>query len=109
VERRTTRKWLRWYGSPRYRLINNFAAIYIVLSFIHIFAIFQSRDTYAGEGNVVTDVFADNGVATGSLLLGTTGQFVFLFDADSRDVGLHPIENIHSISFKAPERPQQRP
>ena len=44
VERKGPSKWLRWYGSPRYRFINNFAAIYIVLTFIFV-AIRQMRLT----------------------------------------------------------------
>lgn len=36
------------------------------------------------------------------LLLGTTGQFLFLYDASTRQVTIHPHENVRSISFKAP-------
>jgi len=35
--------------------------------------------------------------------LGTTGQFVFLFDEDAERVDIHPFENIHSISFAVPD------
>ena len=102
VERRGS-KWFGWYASPRYRFINNFAALYVVLSFIYLFAHFQAKDTHAGEGKVVDVVFAESGPQVTSLLLGTTGQFVFLFDAASKQVNIHPIENIHSISFTATE------
>ncbi len=102
VERKGTR-WFRWYASPRYRLINNFGALGIVLTYLYLFAIFQAQETRAGEGKVVDVVFADTDITVTSLLLGTTGQFVFLFDAESKDVDIHPIENIHSISFTAPE------
>jgi len=96
-------KWLAWYGSPRYRMVNNFAAIYVVLLFIYTFATVQAKDTRAGEGKIVDVMFADSGAATTALLLGTTGQFVFLFDDDTERVDIHPIENIHSISFRAPK------
>jgi hypothetical protein len=29
VERKNPRKWIAWYASPRYRFINNFAAVAI--------------------------------------------------------------------------------
>ena len=103
VQRRGPGKWLRWYGTPRYRMINNFVAVYIVLSFIYLYATAQARDTREGEGKDVTVIFADHGTATSALLIGTTGQFVFLFDPDAGHVDIHPIENIHSISFKIPE------
>ena len=101
VERKKPGKWLRWYGTPRYRFINNFAAIYIVLSFIYIFASFQARDTKAGEGKVVDVTFAEAEAVETAVLLGTTGQFVFLFDPLTKRVDVHPIESIHAISFQA--------
>lgn len=96
-------KWIAWYGSPRYRFINNFVAIFIVFMFIYIFAMYQARDTRNGDGKIVDVMFSDSGAAVSALLLGTTGQFVFLYDDQTERVDIHPIENIHSISFKVPE------
>jgi len=101
VERKGVRKWIRWYGSPRYRSVNNFVAIYVVLSFIYIFAIFKAEDAEAGEGKHVDVEFAEGQAVKSVILLGTTGQFVFLYDADTERVDIHPIEGIHSISFQA--------
>ena len=105
VERKGPGKWSRWYGSQRYRTVNNFAVILLVLMFIYTFAILQARDVHDGEGKIVDVVFTDAHDRVTSILLGTTGQFVFLFDAESAGVDVHPIENIHSISFQAPEPP----
>jgi uncharacterized membrane protein len=103
VERKTTAKWLAWYGSPKYRFMNNFVAILVVLLFLYSYAFAQARDTRDGDGKFVDVMFADSGAATTALLLGTTGQFVFLYDEDTERVDIHPIENIHSISFRVPE------
>ncbi len=97
-------RWTSWYGSPRYRFVNNFAVIAIVFMFIYTFAMLQARDTRDGDGKIVDVMFADSGAATTALLLGTTGQFVFLYDDQTERVDIHPIENIHSISFRAPRR-----
>jgi len=88
-------------SDARYRHINNFVAIYIVLSFIYIFAIFKAEDAEAGEGKYVEVEFAEGQAVKSAILLGTTGQFVFLYDADTERVDIHPIEGIHSISFQA--------
>ena len=104
IERRTPAKWLAWYGSPKYRFMNNFVAILMVLLFLYSYAFAQARDTRDGDGKYVDVMFADSGAATTALLLGTTGQFVFLYDDDTERVDIHPIENIHSISFRAPEK-----
>jgi len=101
VERKNPRKWIAWYGSPRYRFINNFAAVLMVLSFIFAYANRQANDTQDGEGKLVDVEFAGNGEVQTSILLGTTGQFVFLYDAPIERVQIHPLEAIHSISFQA--------
>jgi hypothetical protein len=45
--------------------------------------------------------FEPGGVATTSTLLGTTGQFLFLYDPLTERVDIHPFENVHAISFQA--------
>ena len=103
AQRKGPSRWFRWYASPRYRMANNFGVVVMVLMFIFAFATVQARDARAGEGKAVDVSFTDNGAAVSAILLGTTGQFVFLYDADSGQVDIHPIESIHSISFDAPE------
>lgn len=101
VQRKTKRRWLAWYGSPRYRMFNNFAAVAMVLIFIYSYATVQARHVKAGDGKRVNVEFSDGATAVWSTLLGTTGQWVFLYDRDSRQVDIHPVESIHSISFQA--------
>jgi len=100
VGRKNPRKWIAWYGSPRYRFVNNFAAVFMVLIFIFAFANRQANNTEAGEGKLVDVEFAENGDVKTAILLGTTGQFVFLYDAPAERVHIHPLESIHSISFQ---------
>lgn len=95
-------KWFAWYGTPRYRFVNNFMVIALIGLYIYAFAWDQARDVRDGDGKIVDVLFADSGAATTALLLGTTGQFVFLYDDTTERVDIHPIENIHSISFRAP-------
>lgn len=101
AERKNLSKVFRWYGSPRYRLANNFAVIAMVLIFIFAYAHSQARHTRAGDIKLVDVTFEESGVVTTSALLGTTGQFVFLYDVGGDRVVIHPIESIHSISFQA--------
>ena len=93
--------WLGWYGSPRYRFMNNFGAVFMVLTFLFAYAMWQVRDTTEGNAKQVDVTFAEGGAAVTSALLGTTGQFVFLYDVGGDRVVIHPIESIHSISFQA--------
>ena len=99
VERKGSKKWLRWYGSPRYRFINNYVAIVMVLMFIYLYADYKADKTQAGEGKFVTVTYADGDAATSRMLLGTTGQFVILYDNMTERVEIHPLESIDSIAF----------
>jgi hypothetical protein len=101
LEKRGLSKWLGWYGSPRYRFVNNFVAIAMVLTFIFLYAHKQARDTKSGEVKQVDVVFDEGGAVKTSALIGTTGQFIFLYGVDTERVDIHPIESIHSISFQA--------
>lgn len=101
--RKPRSRWLAWYGTPRYRQINYFVALYIVFSFIYIFTSFQARAIRAGDGKIVDVMFTDSGAAVSATLLGTTGQFAFLYDDAAERVDIHPFENIHSISFAIPD------
>lgn len=101
VGRKDTSRWIRWYGSPRYRFINNFAAILIVLIFIYAYALKQAENIREGQGKVVDVLLADESSTMGAVLLSTTGQFVFLLDRESNKVAIHPFENVQSITFQA--------
>ena len=101
VERKKPGKWSRWYGSPRYRFLNNFVTIALVLLSIYAYADFQADKTRDGDGKLVTVALADSSEIVTATLLGTTGQFVFLYRPDVERVDIHPIESIYSISFAA--------
>lgn len=94
-------KWFRWYGSERYRFVNNFVAVMVIAFFIYLYAYEEAKDTRRGEGKIVDVTLADGDEVGSAMLLGTTGQFVFLYDDKSERVDIHPIESIHAISFEA--------
>lgn len=94
--------WTRWYGSPRYRLINYLVALAMVTFFIDIYARTKAKDIYAGNGRIVDVQLVDSDTKRSAVLLDTTAQFVFLFDATTKRVSIHPNENIEEISFVAP-------
>jgi hypothetical protein len=101
VERRARTRWFRWYGSPRYRLINNFAVVALVGTFIFTYATIEARDTRNGDGRIVDIIFEADGEPRTATLIGTTGQFVFVYDPMTERVDIHPFENVHAISFQS--------
>ncbi len=101
VGRRGKSRWFGWYGSSGYRLINNFGAIALVGVFIFVYATLEAEDARDGEGEIVDVTFDAGGPATTATLLGTTSQFVFLYDAATDRVNIHPFEAVHAISFES--------
>lgn len=101
VGRRGTSRWFSWYGSPRYRFFNNFAAVVIVLMFIYTYAYKQASEIREGDGKVVDVLLADGSSTNQVVLLSTTGQFVFLLNRESGIVAIHPFENVQSITYQA--------
>lgn len=101
VERKGVGKWLSWYGSPMYRFVNNYVAVMMVLLVIYLYADYKADHTRAGDGKFVDVTYADGDAATSRMLLGTTGQWVFLYDNLTGRVEVHPLESIDSIAFRA--------
>ena len=102
VGSRKSSRWVSWYGNPRYRYMNFLIAIFLVAFLLNTYASFLAEKAFEGKGKIVDVRLGDDDDATTALLLGTTGQFIFLFDAASGQVTIHPNESIHSISFIAP-------
>ena len=94
--------WTRWYGSPRYRRINYLLALILVVIFLDAYASQKAKETYEGQGKLVEFRLSDSNTRRSAILLGTTAQFVFLFDSKTQKVFVHPHESIASISFVAP-------
>ncbi len=73
----------------------------MVLIFIFAYANRQADRTQDGAGKLVDVMLTDSETEQTSTLLGTTGQFIFLYDSPTKRVVIHPIESIHSIAFQA--------
>jgi hypothetical protein len=97
VQRRGGPRWMRWYGTDRYRSLNAITAIAMMMVFLNIFATLQARQLLEGQGQQVRVEFAEDGGTTSALLLGTTGQFLFLYQPTTRTVTIHPHDNIREI------------
>lgn len=100
VQRRGSTRWFRWYASERYRLVNNVGSIAIIAVFILAYANLEAAAVKRGEGERVEVTYAAGGEARSAILLGTTGQFLFLYDPLPGRVDVHPFEAVHSISFR---------
>lgn len=102
VGSRKNSRWVSWYGNPRYRYWNFLTAVLLVAFLLNAYATVLADRAFEGKGKIVEVRLAEEAEATTALLLGTTEQFLFLYDAASRQVTIHPNESIHSISFIAP-------
>ena len=101
-QRKERSGWTRWYGSSRYRVLNYVVAFLMVVIFIDGYAKYKARQTFAGSGQLIEYQLVESNTRRSASLLGTTAQFIFLFDARTRKVYVLPHESIKSISFLAP-------
>lgn len=99
VERKSSSPFLKWYGSGRYRAVNYIVAIMLIVVFIHSYALLKRNAVLDGESREVSVQLADSADSKKVVMLGTTGQFLFLYDVESARVDIHPHENVASISF----------
>lgn len=102
LEQQGAPRWLGWYASARYRSMNYLAVVVVVLVLLDAFAAVNARDTLAGKGQRVEVVLAD-GKATSVELIGSTGQFLFLFDVATGRVAVHPHQAVLGISARVPD------
>jgi hypothetical protein len=83
-----------------------FVIIYAIL-FTQLYALRVANNIKAGHGRVVKVEMIAPGtlpVADTTLLIGTTGKFVFLFDPRANQTRIVPFENVSSISVVAKRR-----
>ena len=101
-QRKERSRWTRWYGSSRYRVLNYVIALLMVVFFIDGYAKYKARQTFDGGGQLIEYQLVESNTRRSASLLGTTAQFIFLFDAETRKVQVLPHESVKSISFLAP-------
>jgi hypothetical protein len=101
-EERGPARWLRWYANSRYRAMNYLVVVVITLLFLDVLANVNARATLAGSGQHVDVTLADGSAARKATLLGTTGQFLFLLDAATGRVAIHPHQSVVSINLTMP-------
>ena len=101
-QRKERSRWTRWYGSSRYRVLNYVIALLMVVFFIDGYAKYKARQTFDGGGQLIEYQLVESNTRRSATLLGTTAQFIFLFDAETRKVQVLPHESVKSISFLAP-------
>ncbi len=81
VGRSSKRRFLKWYGSGRYRLLNYIGSVVLIVMFTHLYALTKKDEVLAGGGRLVNVQLTESTAIKQVVLLGTTGSFIFLYDA----------------------------
>ena len=82
--------------------MNYLVVVVITLLFLDFLATVNARATLSGKGQRVEVTLANGRPARTATLLGTTGQFLFLFDAAAGRVVIHPHQSVVSINLLTP-------
>lgn len=102
---RYSRWYGSWYGSDRYRQLNYPVFVMLVAAFLFAYADLKERRVRAGETEVYEVQLADGSPPEPRVLLGTTVNFIFLYDPSSGRVSIHPNESLLSLSKSDPGKP----
>ncbi len=96
-------RFIRWYGSERYRQLNYLMLVSMVTLFLFVFAAVNERNIRDGKAEVVHVFLTDGSPPKRLIMLGTTAKYVFLFDHVEERVDMHPHESILTITKSAPD------
>ena len=102
----STRRWLRWYGTRRYRQVAWIIGVVLTVAYLAIFAGGRAKDIdegYRGK-QVRVSLTSDPAAEKTAVLLGSTISFLFLYDRDARTVSIHPYENVLTVVSDVPRR-----
>lgn len=103
VQARVPGRFIRWYGSERYRQLNYLVLVVLVAFFLFAFATVKERNIRDGKAEAVHIFLTDGSPPKRLTMLGTTAKYVFLFDHVEERVDMHPHENILTISKSVPD------
>jgi hypothetical protein len=101
-----TRRWLRWYGSRRYRQMGAILFVVFAAVYIAVFAGARANGIYEGHRGKQVRVSLTSNPTTEktAVLLGSTISFLFLYDRDKGTVSIHPYENVLTVDSDVPRR-----
>ncbi|HEX5045820.1 MAG TPA: hypothetical protein VFX89_01770 [Gammaproteobacteria bacterium] len=102
----STRRWLRWYGSRRYRQTGWIFGVVLAVAYIAFFAGGRADGIYHGRSGKSVRVTLTSGPAAEktAVLLGSTVSFLFLYDRGAGTVSIHPYENVLTVDSDVPGR-----
>jgi len=95
-------RWIAWYGKPGYRRVSLFQALVMLFVFVFLHAYVKAEKTYSGKGTRVELRLLERDVRYDRILLGTTNQFLFVYDPERQLVSVYPNEAVESITIEAP-------
>lgn len=103
VQARAPGRFIRWYGSERYRQFNYLVLVLLVTFFLFTFATVNERNIRDGKVEAVRVFLTDGSPPKRLIMLGTTAKYVFLFDHVEERLDMHPHESILTITKMAPD------
>lgn len=109
VQARKPGRLTRWYGTDRYRKLNYPVFVLLVAALLFAYADMKVQDVLDGEAEVYEVKLADDSSPEPRVLLGTTVNFIFLYDPRSGRVSIHPNESVLSLSKKLPAQSTESP
>ncbi len=103
VQARKPGRLLRWYGSDRYRQFNYPVLVMLAAGLLFSYADLKVQHVRDGRSDIYEVQLADGAPPEPRVLLGTTVNFIFLYDPETGRSSIHPNESVLSLSQVLPE------
>lgn len=94
---------LCWYGSDRYRQFNYPVLVMLAAGLLFSYADLKVQHVRDGRSDIYEVQLADGASPEPRVLLGTTVNFIFLYDPETGRSSIHPNESVLSLSQMLPE------
>lgn len=78
-------------------------------TYIFVFALHEAEDLKSGQGTIVEIALADDTTVVNTTLLGTTINYVFTFNSDTKESVIYAVESVKTIKKHIKPKPTKDP
>lgn len=80
-----------------------------MVAYIFVFASQEAKDLKSGQGTIVEIALTDNKTVVSTAILGTSINYVFTFNSDTKESVIYAVESVKTIKKHIKPKPTKDP